>query len=154
MVDISDTCLRCGRAYNGDMETPDRVPVLKWATILVAAYGAIWIALEGNLVRVTVLGCAVALLLVGALFRRWVAGRRFAIGLWVVVCAALGTLAGFSSAILTLIFMALKTGLHAHGPEFDALQIGWVVQQIPWWTSAGLLAGLGLGLIYAVVTQS
>jgi hypothetical protein len=43
--------------------------------------------------------------------------------------------------------MAVKTGLHAHGPEFTPAEINWVLQQTPIWTAAGLLAGLGLGQI-------
>lgn len=153
MVYIFATCLYFKGHYNFGMEVPGHVPGLKWATILVATYAVIWVALEGDLGRVTLLGCAVALLLVGSVLQRWVAGRRLSTRLWLSLCAALGTLAGFSSAILTLIFMAVKTGLHAHGPEFDPGQINWVVGQVPWWTSAGLLAGLGLGLIFVVVQQ-
>jgi hypothetical protein len=118
--------------------------------VLVAVYGVAWIALEGNLARVTIFGCALSLLGLGYLFQRLLAGRRLSVHLWLLVSAALGVLFGFSCAVLTLLLMAVKTGLHAHGPEFNPAQIGWVVGQTPWWTSAGLLLGLGLGLIFAV----
>jgi hypothetical protein len=49
--------------------------------------------------------------------------------------------------------MAVKTGLHAHGPEFSPSQIAWVMGQVPWWTSAGLLAGVGLAMIVTVISQ-
>ena len=136
------------------MKLPEHLPGLRWATIVVAIYGVIWIALEGDLLRVTLLGCAVALLLAGTLFERWLAGRIISLGSWIALCGALGTISGFSAAVLTLIFMAVKTGLHAHGPEFTPAQIEWVLDQMPWWTTAGLLAGVGLGSIYAVARRS
>lgn len=135
------------------MEIPERVPGLKLATVLAAAYAVVWIALEGNLVRVTILGCATSLLLLGAVVQRWLAGRRLSPIAWLATCAALGAIVGFNSGIFTLLFMAVKTGLHAHGPEFSPVQINWLLQQLPWWTSGGLLAGLGVGVIFAVARQ-
>ena len=71
------------------------------------------------------------------------------------VTAVFGALLGLGSALFTLLFMAVKTGLHAHGPEFTAEEVNWVVQQIPLWTVVGLLGGLGLGLLLkAVATRS
>lgn len=135
------------------MQFPDRVPGLKLATVLVAVYAVVWIALEGDLVRVTVLGAATSFVIVGALFQRWFAGRRLAPLVWLALCAALGAILGFNSGMFTLLFMAVKTGLHAHGPEFSPEQINWLLEQLPWWTSAGLLAGLGLGLLLVVIRQ-
>ena len=43
--------------------------------------------------------------------------------------------------------MAIKTGLHAHGPEFSGSELDWVLQQIPMWALVGLLGGLGLGFL-------
>jgi NhaP-type Na+/H+ or K+/H+ antiporter len=54
---------------------------------------------------------------------------------------------GLGSALLILFLMALKTGLHAHGPEFSAIEVSWVLQQIPLWAAAGLAGGLGVGLL-------
>jgi NhaP-type Na+/H+ or K+/H+ antiporter len=53
------------------------------------------------------------------------------------------------SSLLTLVFMAIKTGLHAHGPEFTLQEIQWVSQQTPLWAAVGLLIGLGLGMLTA-----
>lgn len=135
------------------MHIPKKVPGLRWITALVVIYAVIWIALEGNVVRVTVLGWGVTLLLVAHVWQRWIAGQQFSLAGWLAVSAALGTISGFAGAVITLIFMAVKTGLHAHGPEFDAQQIDWILGQIPWWTSAGLLVGLGLGLLFAVARK-
>jgi hypothetical protein len=54
---------------------------------------------------------------------------------------------GLVAGPMMLIFMSLKTGLHAHGPEFTAAQITWVLRQIPLWSLAGLSAGIGFGLL-------
>lgn len=129
------------------MELPERLPGLKGLTILFAVYTVVWIVLEGSLVRAALLGSSASLLAWIYLLQRWLGGRSLRLPLWLALSAALGILIGFSSSLLTLLAMALKTGLHAHGPEFTAQQIDWVVAQMPWWTTAGLLAGLGLGLI-------
>jgi hypothetical protein len=76
-------------------------------------------------------------------------GQIVTLSKWLIATAVLGLLFGLGSGLLTLVFMAVKTGLHAHGPEFTIQQIRWVIQQIPLWTIAGLLAGLGLGLLTA-----
>ncbi|HSM54623.1 MAG TPA: hypothetical protein VK879_00580 [Candidatus Sulfomarinibacteraceae bacterium] len=128
---------------------PQRIPGLRFLTILVAAYAVVWIALEGMLWRVALLGTGTALVGAGVVAQRWLGGRTFALPAWLALSGALGTLVGFSSTVLTLLFMAMKTGLHAHGPEFSSQQIDWVFSQLPWWTTAGLLAGVGIGLVAA-----
>ena len=85
--------------------------------------------------------------ILGHLTNKVLSGRRMSFVMWLLLSAALGALLGLGSALLTLLFMAVKTGLHAHGPEFSALEINWVVQQSPLWIAAGLLGGLGLGLL-------
>lgn len=135
------------------MRLPSRLPGLKGATVLLAVYAVAWIALEGDLGRAILLGAATTVVALGHVVQHLLAGRVYGRRLWLALAGALGVLAGFSSAVLTLVFMALKTGLHAHGPEFTVAQIEWIVGQIPWWTSAGLLAGLGIGLILMTVHE-
>ena len=48
--------------------------------------------------------------------------------------------------------MAVKTGLHAHGPEYSAAQMAAVVGQWPFWVGAGVLAGMGLGMLALALT--
>lgn len=141
---------RCDKSL---MQVPGDIPGFKLFTVLVSVYAVLWIALEGHLGRVILLGCAVSLWLLAVAVRRWLGGRWLSPALWVAVCGALGAITGFVSGMLTLLFMAVKTGLHAHGPEFSPVQIEWVIGQLPWWTSAGLLAGAGLAMIGAVVRQ-
>src|SRR5690606_31732638 len=115
----------------------------------VGAYAVIWIALEGNLTRVALLAVGLTLVALGHVLKRFLSGRSMPLLPGLAVTAALGALTGFTSAMLTLLLMAVKTGLHAHGPEFAPEQINWVLAQLPWWTTAGLLAGVGVGLVAA-----
>jgi hypothetical protein len=133
------------------MYLPSLRRALRWLVIVVGAYAVVWIALEGAILQVIALGCGVTMVAIGAVYERWIAGRTLPAGAWLALCAGFGSLAGFGSAASALVLMAVKTGLHAHGPEFTMNEIDWVLAQIPWWTTAGLLAGLGVGLILVVV---
>lgn len=126
---------------------PERIPGLRWLTALWGVYGVVWIAFEGDLRRVTLLGVAAALVAVGWLAQRALGGRGLPRRHWLILAMLLGLTWGAGSVVLTLIFMALKTGLHAHGPEFTAAEINWVWQQLRLWAFAGTLVGLGVGLL-------
>jgi hypothetical protein len=126
---------------------PKQVPGFKWLTILTAIYGIVWMSLEGDLRRVIVMGTAVSLSLVGYGLGRFLGGRSFHVGSWLTVTAVGGLVAGISSGLLTIFFMALKTGIHGHGPEFRPSEIERVVGMIPLWGVVGLLAGLGIGVL-------
>ncbi len=86
-------------------------------------------------------------LALGALIQRYFSGKTYAARKWIAAMAGLGLFVGVTTALLTLLFMAVKTGLHGHGPEFTQEQLVWIVGQIPLWGIAGLIGGLGLGLI-------
>jgi hypothetical protein len=129
------------------MQIPGKLPGLKLATLLLGAYGALWISLEGNLLRAVLMGTSVAVISTAHLFQKHAGGQKITLGRWLLMMAAMGLLVGLSSALLTLVFMAVKTGLHAHGPEFTMEETGWVALQIPLWSLAGVTAGLGMGLV-------
>jgi hypothetical protein len=129
------------------MRIPQQIPGLKPAIWLLSAYAAVWISLEGALWRSLVLATGVTLLALAYLAQRWLAGRTVSLARWITVAAFWGTAAGLGSAVMTLAFMSLKTGLHAHGPEFTPQEVRWVVRQIPLWSLAGLSLGLGVGLL-------
>jgi hypothetical protein len=74
--------------------------------------------------------------------------------LGVLVTAVSGLALGAGSGLLSLLFMAVKTGLHAHGPEFSQAEIAWVWNGMLLWTTVGLLVGLGLGLIWAGMVET
>jgi len=115
-------------------------------------YVVAWATLESGLWATVLAAVLAASALLGHLFNKVLSGRMLSIGVWLLITAVFGALLGLGSALLTLIFMAIKIGLHAHGPEFSAQEVNWVFQQMPLWTFAGLLGGLGLGLILIAVS--
>jgi hypothetical protein len=126
---------------------PNKLPGLRWLTGLTAVYAFIWMSLEGNLTRVIVMGTAVSLTVAAHLLPRLLGGRVFQPLGWLAVMGLVGLLVGVGSGMLTFVFMALKTGLHGHGPEFSAAEIESVLASIPLWGLAGLVAGLGVSLL-------
>lgn len=135
------------------MRLPASIPGLKVATILWGLYGAVWISLEGDLQRVGLLGVWTTAVSLGHLLQKYGGERPLSLRKWLAVTAVSGLLLGLGSGLLTLAFMALKTGLHAHGPEFTAAEITWVVGQLPLWSVAGVSGGAGLGLLIAARSQ-
>jgi hypothetical protein len=129
------------------MQIPAKLPGLKILTIAWAVYGIVWISPEGVVWQAVVLAGLTTAVLLGHLAQKVVGGRLVDRGWWLVGTAVTGALFGLLTGWLTLFFMALKTGLHAHGPEFTPTEINWVVAQIPLWTAVGLLGGAGLGLV-------
>lgn len=130
------------------MHIPRKVPGLKPFLVLFAVYTAVWIALEGELWRVVVMGVGGTAVSLGYGWQKWLGGELVNGWKWWGVTAVSGLLFGLGSSLLSLIFMAIKTGLHAHGPEFTPAEINWILQQTPIWAAAGLLAGLGLALLF------
>jgi len=131
------------------MVFPEKIPGLRLLFGLWLVFTAVWISLEGALVQVVIMGTATAVLLVGHGWQRWLGGRSVGRGVGMLVAAVSGGVLGAGSDLLTFAFMAVKTGLHAHGPEFTQAEIAWVWGVLPLWTAVWLLVGLGLGLIWA-----
>lgn len=129
------------------MKIPNKLPGLKLLATLLAIYAAIWISLEGALGRVLVMGIGVTAVTAGFLIQRFLGGRTVSVIAWLGITAVTGLLTGLISVGITLIFMAVKTGLHAHGPEFTQAELSWVWQQLPLWGIVGLLGGTAVGLI-------
>lgn len=128
---------------------PQKIPGLRWLLIAWGVYTAVWIGREGALWQVVVMGVVTTILLLGHGWQRWLGGKRLGRGAGVLATAVSGLALGAGSGLLSLVFMAVKTGLHAHGPEFSQAEVGWLFAQLPLWTAVGLLVGLGLGLIWA-----
>ncbi len=133
------------------MQIPAKLPGLKWLTIVWMVYGVVWIAPEGVLWQVVLLGVVTTAVLLAYVVQKVAGGRLVPWGWWLVGTAVTGALFGLLTGLLTLFFMALKTGLHAHGPEFTPSEIDWVLAQIPLWTAVGLLSGAGLGMVWLSV---
>jgi len=126
---------------------PAKIPGLRPFLWLFFVYTAVWISLEGALWRVVVMGVGVTAVTLAFSLQRVVGGKRFSKVGFVVLLTAVGLVFGAFSSLFTLIFMAIKTGLHAHGPEFTLAELAWVWRQLPVWAGAGGFAGGGLGLV-------
>jgi hypothetical protein len=129
------------------MAIPQKIPGLKWLTVIVGLYGLGWLSLEGAIGQVIPLAVGIGLLGAGYATQRLLGGRELIPSRWLLFCAAMGALLGLGCGLLVLILMTVKTGLHGHGPEFTTAEIQWTISQLPLWTLAGLIGGLGLGLL-------
>lgn len=129
------------------MKIPLTIPYFRLVPGLTLAYGFLWMALEGELWRDLVLAAAVILLAVGSATTRFLGGRTLSVRRFVLVAVAAGLVAGVALPLVTLFLMALKMGIHAHGPEYATREIVQVWRQLPLWSIVGGLVGLGLGLL-------
>ena len=129
------------------MTLPERLPGLRLATVLLALYGAVWIALEGSLPGVLTMGVGGTAVSLGHAVQRLWGGRTLARGRWLLLATGSGALLGLGAVAVTFVFMAVKTGLHSHGPEFTPAEMAWLWGQLPLWLPLGTLTGLGLGML-------
>lgn len=129
------------------MRFPERIPLLKPAAVLLFLYAIFWISLEGRLWQVVILSMGLVSVSVGFVWQRFLGGRIVSVKRWLLATGATGLLFGLVVALLTLVLMVVKTGLHGHGPEFTSDEINWVLGQITMWSAVGLLTGLGAGFL-------
>lgn len=131
------------------MKIPTTIPYFKVAAGFVLIYSLLWMALEGELGRDLALATAVALLAAGFAITRFLGGQTVSKRQFVILTAVVGLAVGVALPLLTIFLMALKTGIHAHGPEYTPGEIAWVLRQLPLWAGVGGLSGLGIGLLAA-----
>ena len=129
------------------MRIPVSMPYLRAATLLWGVYALVWLSLEGHVGRDGLLAGWGLALLVLWLVERVFGGRAVTVGRLAVLGAAVGLGWGAALGPAVLLLMALKTGLHGHGPEYTAAQLAAVVSQWPWWIGAGAVGGVGLALL-------
>lgn len=129
------------------IQIPDHFPFFKWFFILMALYTAVWMGLEGDVGRVLLMGGGWTAALLLHFIQTYAGGRLVRRWVFVLETAVFGTLFALSTVALTLVFMVLKTGIHAHGAEFSPQEINVLIQKLPIALLAGLLAGAGLGLM-------
>ncbi|MCO5186664.1 MAG: hypothetical protein M9918_00430 [Anaerolineae bacterium] len=118
--------------------------------IAVAAFGLsflVWTQVEGNFRNVVLLGVSGALLGGWTIWRRWIAKRIATRIQFAVAMTASGLAAGLATPMLILLGMAIKQGLHGHGPEYTTAQVATVTQSILWSGLVGLLFGMAAGLL-------
>ena len=126
-----------------------RMPFLKIAAGLLILYAMVWISLEGRLGQVLLLAFGVTIVGTAFAWQRYLAWSKNAPWRWLAATALTGLLGGLFMGLLVITLMAIKTGLHGHGPEFIPDQVSWVINQIPLWSAVGLLTGLGTGVLIA-----
>lgn len=129
------------------MQIPETFPGPKWLFIFWGATAVFWTLLEGDVGRVQLFGLFTAFVGAIYLFQRLLAGRRLSPWRGLALLALCGLACGIAAVFLTILLMIVKTGIHAHGPEYSASEINMVWQQLPLWGLVGLLAGLGVGLL-------
>ena len=142
------------RAFIKTMQIPNNLPGFKWLVALWVFTAVVWSVLEGDFRRVVVFGFLTTLSGLAYLFQRAMGGRSYPAAGGLVIMALWGAALGAGTALMTLFLMAVKTGLHAHGPEFTAAEIGAVWQLLPLWSVVGLFGGLGLGLLLVARTPA
>lgn len=132
----------------GEMiQIPEQIPGLRWLKVGLAGYFVLWVVLEGDLNQTVLLGISSCMVAVVHLIERWGRGRVVSRKAWLMGLAGIGSFVGVCSGLATLAFMAVKTGLHAHGPEFTPAEIAWVWQMIPLWAIVGATVGMALASI-------
>ena len=129
------------------MQIPDQIPGFKWLAALWVIMAVIWSVLEGSFERVLIFGFLTALTGLAYLFQRMMGGRHFSAVPGLLLMGLWGLALGAGTVLMTLLLMAVKTGLHAHGAEFTTAEITAVWGYLPLWSLVGLLAGLGVGLL-------
>jgi hypothetical protein len=135
------------------MQIPHRLPGFKWLVVFWAMSAVLWSMLEGDLRRVLFFGLLSTLTGLAYLFQRLLNGRRFSAIRGLLIMGFWGLALGAGTVLVTLFLMAIKTGLHAHGPEFSLAEMTSVWQHLPLWSVVGGLFGLGVGLLLLAITS-
>ncbi len=130
------------------MVFPRIVPGLKIATLLVALYGMIWITLEGDVRWSLLMALMVLVISFGYFVQRFLGGKKVTLVQGLIIAAAIGLGAGLIIAPLVVVFMAIKTGLHGHGPEFTLEEIKGAFDWVLLGALVGSTTALGLALLY------
>jgi hypothetical protein len=133
------------------MTLPEKLPGLRILSLLAAVAFIVWIIPEGDIRQTVVLAMLLSIAAAGQLWQHRLAGRHLSLRRWLLMTALTGLLVGLGTAVLALLLMVIKTGLHGHGPEFTAEEFDWVLRQAVVWTLAGLLAGVGAGALAAAL---
>lgn len=136
--------------YNKAMDMQDGPRSKRGARLINTVYFLlllVWMPIEGNLLMVTIFGGATALWLTFHLISyltRWqTAIASFNLLIW----GGIGLINGLMLPPIILMLMGLKTGLHAHGPEFTPVEIAYILSRFVPWGGLGLLGGLGWGMM-------
>lgn len=135
------------------MLIPERLPGLKITLLALVMFGALWISLEGDLRWSAIIAVLTIVSSSGYVIQRWFGGKTLTRAQVIGLFAAMGIAAGLIFTPLTLFFMAFKTGLHGHGPEFGRAEFGWILERAFLWPVVGLMAAVGILLLLIGVSR-
>lgn len=118
------------------------------ALIVYLVYFLVWTQFEGNITAVSILGGGAAFLIGWTVWRRMrstsLARTRLRA---TIILALVGMICGVLTPLLILVGMALKMGLHNHGPEYSLAAVAGVVNAFMLTMAAGTLFGAGMGAL-------
>lgn len=117
---------------------------LAWPIIVTFLIIMGWMPFEGIFWLVTTVGVGITFLWGWVVYQQTACLRSQKVQIRI---ATFGVLAGLIAPAVVLALMVLKTGIHAHGPEFTAEEIIWITRQFLIWPIAGGIAGLGFGML-------
>lgn len=109
----------------------------------------IWLPFEGNIFLVVPFGWLTGFTVLVLILSRFLHKTTFALPGWIVLWGGLGGIIGLLTPWLIVGLMILKTGVHAHGPEYTPAEIAWTLSQFPGWGVIGAGFGVGYGLLSA-----
>lgn len=124
---------------------------LRLTALLLGIYLLLWLSFEDkDVTRVLLSAVAVnAWIALRYLVRLPASARK-----GILRQSLVGILAGLAVTPMALFLMAFKTGVHGHeSPDFTAEQIFAVIRGTPVWAGAGLLLGLGSGLLHIAASE-
>lgn len=134
---------------------PARTLWLRWNAILCALAIFIWSTPEEDrLVFPALLGAwlAVSLLWRGVIIRY--AGRTLHGTRLLIAASLFGAASGALTNICALLLMLFKDARHAHlYPDYPPAMLGGMLARLPAWTLAGMLAGVGMVLLFSAFRQ-
>jgi hypothetical protein len=140
---------------NGSLYIPERSRRLRWLALLDGLVMLMWLSRENNnVVTATVLGWALAILLLVFMVTGQLGGRLISVRRVVLGGVVLGAVAGLGSAITTTGLMLFKNALHAHVfLDYPVHVMVGILARTPIWTLAGALVGLGLVLAWLALRR-
>jgi hypothetical protein len=78
--------------------------------------------------------------------------RSLTVRQWMPIAALTGAVTGLAAAIVSVLLMLLKNGLHAHlFPDFPFEMMRAVLGFIPWWMMGACLVAVGMGALWAAL---
>ncbi len=130
---------------------PRRVLFALTMLYLVALFA--WLGEEDSVAFVTALGTGLAVLFVVHALARQVGGKALGWRRWLVTLGTAGLIAGAGASLATATLMAIKVSIHGHpgALDYSPQAVIATLTYLPAWALAGILAGLGIGLIVIAV---